>query len=288
MIKIITDSTSYIPHELQEKYSITVLSHCITVDGQDYYETDISNYSFYKKIQEASEWPVSNPPTYDMILEAFEKEVAAGNTVIGIFISNLTSETVQRANKAKEAALKKYPKANITVIDSKNTCMALGITALTAAETSEKGAWLEDVVEAANSTILRNRILFMPKKLDYMFKSGKISKTKAWIGDFMQLIPLITMQKGEITPLETVRTRDKAIDRMVEIMKNDVDKFGVNKVVVTHIDDIEEAKNLSEKIVGFIDVPVEISEIGPAVGVTVGPGTLGLIYNTIDTIPVNI
>ncbi|MEX1376148.1 MAG: DegV family protein [Eubacteriales bacterium] len=288
MIKIITDSTSYIPAELVEKYDITVLSHCITIDGQGYLETEISNFSFFEKIRNMNELPVSNPPTYDTILEAFEKEVKAGNTVLGIFISNLASETVQRANRAKDVLLKKYPRSNITVIDSKNTCMALGIVALAAAEKHQEGAWLEDVVEAANAAVLRNRLLFIPKKLDHMARSGKIGKAKALIGDFMQLVPLLTTSKGEIAPLETVRTRGKAIDRMVEIMKEDADKYGVQKVVVTHIDDIEEAQELSKKIEGILDLPVEISEIGPAVGVSIGPGTLGLIYNTMEAHPLNI
>lgn len=285
MIKIITDSTSYIPVELVQKYDITVLSHRITMDGREYPETQLTNLSFFKKISQLDELPVSNPPTYDTILEAFDQEVNAGNHVIGVFISDQISETVSRANKAKDFIMKKNPRAKIAVIDSKSTCMALGIVALTAAEKNEQGAWLEDVVDAANSAVARNRILFAPKKLDQMAKSGKIGKAQALLGNLMQMIPLLTTVNGEIAPLETIRTRSRAIDRMLEIMKQDVDTLGINKVVVTHIDDIDEAIILSNKIKKDFNIDAEISEIGPAVGVSVGPGTIGLIYNTMDAFP---
>jgi len=287
MIKIITDSSSYIPQELINKYDITVLSHRITIDEKEYPETEINTFSFYKSISKLDELPISNPPTYETILAAFEKEVNEGKYVIAAFISDKASETVARANKAKDFIMKKNPRAKIEVIDSKSTCMALGIVALAAAEKNEQGAWLEDVVEAANSAVKRNRLLFIPKKLDHMARSGKIGKAQALIGNLMQLVPLLTTTNGEITPLETIRTRSRAIERMLEIMKDDIDKYGINKVVVTHIDDIDEAVILSEKISDTFNIEAEISEIGPAVGVSVGPGTIGLIYSTMDVHPLN-
>ncbi|MEX1376149.1 MAG: DegV family protein [Eubacteriales bacterium] len=287
MIKIITDSTSYIPQDLLEKYDITVLPLSVNIDGQEYLETDMTNAGFFKMIGEMSELPKSSPPKYESILEAFEKEVSAGKSIIGVFITSVASETIQRANQAKQELLQKYPKANITIIDSMNTGMALGIVAIAAAEAYTKGAWLEDVVEAAHAAVMRNRFLFVPKNLNQLQKSGRIGKARAIIGNAIQLVPLLTSIKGEINPFEMVRTRSKAIDRMLEIMKEDMDKFGVNKVVVSHIDDPEEANILIKKIKDTLDIDADISEIGPVVGAAVGPGTIGLIYNTIDVHPLN-
>ena len=287
MIKIITDSSSYIPKELLEKYEITVLSHRITMDGKEYNETELNNFSFFQKISKLSELPKANPPSYETILEAFEREVESGKYVIGVFISDKASKTMSRAKDAKEYILKKNPRAKIEIIDSKSTCMALGIVALAAAEKKEQGAWVEEVVEAAHAAVSRNRLLFAPKKLDQMAKSGKIGKAQALIGNLMQLVPLLTTVNGEIAPLETIRTRGKAIERMLEIMKQDIANYGINKVVVTHIDDIDEAIIISDKIRAEFDIEAEISEIGPAVGVSIGTGTIGLVYNTLEANPVN-
>ena len=124
MIKIITDSTSYMPKNLIDKYDIEVLPLSVRIDGNDYLETDMTNSGFFKMVSEMSELPKSSPPRYEAILEAFERQVTAGKSVVGVFISSVGSETIARANQAKDEILKKYPKANITIIDSQNTGMA--------------------------------------------------------------------------------------------------------------------------------------------------------------------
>jgi len=286
LIKIFTDSTSYIPKDIQLEYDISILPLSVNVGGKEYIETQISNDSFYEMIKRNNKPAKSSPPNLDVIVEAFEEDIKNNNQILGVFITSFASETYKLACKAKEILLKKYTRANITIIDSMSTSMQLGLAVLAAAEASKRGAWLEDVVKSVDETMKRTRFLFIPATLKYLEINGRIGKAKALVGNLMKMIPLLTTSGGQIAPFETIRTYQKAIDRMVEVLKSDMDKYGIERVVVTHIDAIDEATTLVNRLKEISGVDVAISDVGPVVGGNVGPGTIGFVYKTIQEMPI--
>ncbi|MEX1376147.1 MAG: DegV family protein [Eubacteriales bacterium] len=282
MIKIITDSTSYLPQDIKSKYDIAVLPFRVFLDGQPYKETELTNKEFFEKAKSMPTIPQPEGPSYEVMLDAFEKELKAGNSIVGIFMSSRAGETIVNAKKAKDKLLQKYTSAHISIVDSLNACIALGLIVMAAAEANKHGAWHESVEEAAKEAVLRTKFFFSPKNLDYVLKRQEINKAKAVIGNAIQLIPLLSTEHGVLSPKEMVRTQSKAIEKMVEFVQQDMKDLGIAKAVVTHIDAYDEAVELARKVKKTSDVYVEISEMGPAVGQAVGPGTVGLAYSTID------
>jgi len=285
MIKIFTDSSSYIPSDIQLEYGITVIPHIMKMGGRDIPETSITNESFYEQVKKANEIPKSSPLDPDVLYEAFLKEIEEGNSIVAVFVSKKVSETCKNAAIAKERILRELPKANISIVDSGSAAMEEGLAVLAAAEKAQEGAWLEEVVKAAESTIKYTKFLFMPSTTKFMEISGRISKVQSFFGDMLQITPILQRRNGSIELKEMVRIKTKAINRFLEIFKEDISKYGVQKVIVHHIDDIDKAMELTERIREIADTDISICDIGPSVGANVGPGTIGIVYMTQQEIP---
>ena len=112
-VKIITDSTSYLPEELKSKYDIEVISLNIILKGESYKEVELNNKKFYKDMAEINEIPTSSQPALDEMIEVFEKKLSAGNDIAAIFLSSKMSGTFSSAHLVKDMVLEKYPERKI-------------------------------------------------------------------------------------------------------------------------------------------------------------------------------
>ena len=122
-IKIVTDSTSYIPSEYIEKYDIKVVSLNVVMNGTSRRELDIDNKDFYEEMKLSGEVPKSSQPIPEEIMNIFKEIVKEGNSIVGIFLSSKMSGTFSSANMIKNMILEEYPKADIHILDSKTNCM---------------------------------------------------------------------------------------------------------------------------------------------------------------------
>ena len=279
-VKIITDSTSYLSEEMIKKYDISVLSLNVTLDNRSIREVDITNEEFYKLMEKTKEFPKSSQPSLDEATKVFEGHLANANDIVGIFISSDMSGTFSSANLIKEMLLENYPERTITLIDSRSNCMQMGLAVLAAAEKAANGGNLEDVVEACENIKKTSRFLFAPKTLDYLKMGGRIGSAGALFGKVLKIVPILTVEDGKTSVVEKVRTSNKAIEKMLSIFRDDIKEKGLGKVVIHHINCENEGRNLAEKIEEEINEKVEVIPIGPVIGVHVGPGAIGIAYNT--------
>lgn len=287
MIKIYTDSTSYIPDELVAKYQITILPLSVTIGGKNYLETKITNEHFFELVDSTPEFPKSSLPATDDMKKAIEADVAAGHTIVGVFISSLMSGTYSAFNLVRSMIIEQYPDANIHLIDSRANCMQLGLAALAGAMAAANGDSIEKTKKAIHETMLRTRFIFVPYTLSYLEKGGRIGKASALLGNALHLIPILTVIDGETTTMTKVRTYKKATAKLVSILAQDIKTLGIKKIIVAHINTLNQAKKVIEQIQQVAKIPVEISHIGPVIGAHVGPGSLGIIYETKKAHPLN-
>ena len=112
-IKIVTDSTSYIPKEYVNKYDIKIASLNVVMDGESRREVDIDNKNFYEDMSKSSEIPKSSQPIPEEMLSIFKDIIANGDSIVGIFLSSKMSGTYSKANMIKNMILEDYTKANI-------------------------------------------------------------------------------------------------------------------------------------------------------------------------------
>lgn len=279
-VKIITDSTSYIPKEYIEKYNISIVSLNVVLNGKSYREVDLENNFFYKEMDKCSSIPTSSQPSVEEFYNIFENIVKNGDDIVGLFISSEMSGTYSTANLVKNMILENYPDRKVEIIDSRSNCMQMGFAAIEGARTAKEGKDIFSVIENINSVINTSRFLFVPDTLDYLKKGGRIGGAAALFGAILQIRPILTVENGVTTVLNKVRTKKKAVDKIVETVINDVTNKGIGKMIVHHINCEEEGKELANRLKEKLNIEIAIQSIGPIIGLHVGPKSIGVAYYT--------
>ncbi len=280
-IKIVTDSTSYIPKELIEKYDITVVSLGVIMEGQGHKEVEINNDDFYKKLEQMDSIPTSSQPTIEDLFNAFDKIMEGGNDILGIFISSDMSGTYSTCNQViRDMIEEKYPERKLEVMDSQSNCMQMGYAVLEAAKAAKVGKPMEEVMSEVKDVMSKSRFLFVPDTLEYLKKGGRIGGAAALFGGLLQIRPILTVENGNTEVFDKVRTKSKAILKMINKADLDFKEKGYGELIVHHINCEEEGRALAAKVKEVLNMEPAIQCIGPVIGCHVGPKAVGIAYYT--------
>lgn len=280
MIKIVTDSTSYIPKDYLQKYDISVVSLNVILNQKNQRELDINNDTFYTEMSMSKEIPTSSQPTPEEVLTTFEAIIQKGDSILGIFLSSDMSGTFTSSHIVRDMLLEKYPEAEIELLDSRTNCMQMGYVVIEAAKAAALRQSMHEVLSCAKHVITHSRFLFVPDTLGYLKKGGRIGGAAALIGNLLQIKPILTVQEGKTTIFTKVRTKKKAIDVMVDTLIKDIEANELGDVIVHHIACHEEGSLLASKIKGELNIDIKLQSIGPVIGLHVGPGCIGIAYYT--------
>ncbi|WP_027634149.1 DegV family protein [Clostridium hydrogeniformans] len=278
-VKILTDSTSYIPKDILEELDINIVSLKVNFSDESFSEVDINNEEFYEKMKEKG-IPKSSQPSIDDLYSSMEKIIKEGNDILCLFLSSKMSGTYSSAHLVKNMMLEDYKDANIEILDSKSNSMELGFISIVAARAAKDGDSLYNVKEKAEDVIRRSRFLFIPENLEYLKKGGRIGTASALVGSLLKIIPILTVEEGVTTVLTKIRTKKKAIEEMIKKVLDDNINFNVEEIAIHHINAVDEAKKLSLKIKEIFNIEARICDIGPVIGLHVGPGAIGIAYYT--------
>jgi DegV family protein with EDD domain len=192
------------------------------------------------------------------------------------------SGTYETALMAREQVAARHPGARIEVVDSLSNCMEEGFAVLAAARVAKGGGTVEDAATAARETTNRTRWLFAPASLEYLRMGGRIGNARALLGSMLQLRPILTVIDGVTSTVRSVRTQRRAIETIADMVASDAESHGLADIVVHHILDVEEAEALADILSQRLGLRPRVQLIGPAIGLHVGPGTLGVVYETRD------
>lgn len=280
-IKIVTDSTSYLPKNLCDAYDISIVSLNVIVDGISNRELNLSNDIFYTQMAEAQNIPTSSQPIPEEMLQVFEKILQEGDSLLGIFLSSEMSGTYASSNMIKEMLLEKYPNADIRLLDSRTNCMQMGFMALEAAKAATAGKTMDEVIARANYVRDHSRFVFTPEVLTYLQKGGRIGGAAALLGNFLQIKPILTVTPDGKTDVFTkVRTKKRAVSKLIDILFSDIKSpEKLEGIIVHHINCEEEGLALAKILEAKLGISVLIQSIGPVIGLHVGPGSIGIAYH---------
>ncbi|WP_370774403.1 DegV family protein [Clostridium sp.] len=279
-IKIIADSTCYLPQEYIDKYKISIASLNVLINGNSYRETDLSNDWFYNEMAKSSTIPTSSQPSIEELYNIVESIVKNGDDVVGIFLSSDMSGTFSTSNLVKNMIIENYPNAKIVMIDSRSNCMQAGFAVLEAAKAANENKSLDEVVSIAKNVIKNSKFIFVPETLDYLKKGGRIGSAAALLGSLLQIKPILTVEDGKTTVFTKVRTKKKAIDKIVNTVLEQNLKSPIKGIIVHHINCQSEGQELADRLKNSLGLEsVKIQSIGPIIGLHVGPGSIGVAYH---------
>jgi DegV family protein with EDD domain len=276
---VVTDTTAYLPDELVARHGIHRISLYVSLEGEQRPEIEIaeSEYAdFYERLRSSDEGAMTSQPSVGDFVSVYGPLLADHQEIVSIHLSAGISGTCESARQARQRLVDEGSGGErIRVYDSRSGCGGQGLVVLAAAIAAASGADGAQTLEAAERCRGRLEMWFAIDTLDYLRKGGRIGAAQAWLGSALQIKPILTLVE-EITPVERVRTRRRALERMVDFAR-ERHSDGADAWVVQHIQDPETARLLVEQgreIFGCD--PVFVSEVGPVIGAHVGPGLIGV------------
>jgi len=275
-VVVVTDSTAYIPEAALNGLNIPVIPLWLIWDDERLRDNvDIAPQAFYQRLRESDSVPTTSQPSVGEFIDFF-RQVATEHqtkTIVSVLISSEISGTVASA----EAAKAQLPDLDITVINSLSTSMGLGFIALTAARVAAAGRSLEEVIRAAEAVRDRTNILFVVDTLEYLHRGGRIGGAKRFLGTALNIKPLLHLEEGCVEPLCQVRTKSKAVRRMLDEIEERLGDKPMAEACVIDIDSPEEGNDLSKQVKERFDIStVYHTTVSPVIGTHAGPGTVGL------------
>ncbi|HCC08011.1 MAG TPA: DegV family protein [Clostridiales bacterium] len=277
-IRIVTDSTSDLNEELIGKYNIEIAPLTVHFKDRAYKDTvEISAKMFYEKLKDCNELPKTsqvNPAEFEDI---FENILKAKDEVLGIFISSDLSGTFNSAKIAKELIVND----KIHLIDSRNVTVGLGSIILYAAKLIEKGRTIDEIIKEIERIKNNSKLVVMADTLEYLKKGGRLSPAKAMIGTILNLKPILVLKDGLIDTLDKVRGNGKGITYMLEYVKDYIKED--SDIFVLNAASDEAAEKMIEKLkTEYGAKNVHKCDMGPTIGVHLGPGAVGIAILNLD------
>ncbi len=273
-IGVLTDSTAYMPPHLLAEYDIRVVPLQLHWDGETFRDgVDITPQAFYERLAKSKSIPTTSQPSVQAFLEAYESMAERYDGIVAVLISSGISGTVSSARTAAQ----QFTKAPVAVVDSRATSAAQALAALEAARTAAQGGSLEEVRAAAQGVVDRIHTFFVVDTLKFLHKGGRIGGASRYLGTALKVKPILYFdEEGKIDALERVRTKRRALQRMLDLAKERVGDRPV-KAGVIHANALQGAQELSQAAQEALNCQeMLIVELSPVLGTHVGPGTLGL------------
>ena len=274
MIRVVTDSVSDIPKELAAELNIEVLPLIVNFGEKSYRDgVDLTSEDFFQLMKETSILPTTSQVAPGDFIRVFEDNIQKGNSVIVILISSQLSGTFSSA----VAARKIVERGDIEIIDSQGVTFGQGLIVVEAARMAKKGCGKEEILKRVLYMKDHMQYKFVLDTLEYLHKGGRLSATSAFVGNLLNIKPILTVKDGKLVLEDKVRGRKKALKWLTDwIESNNID-LSNQTIGINHSNDEAFAHELIEIIKHKYEVKEIItSKVGCVVGTHAGPGAVAM------------
>ncbi len=282
---IMTDSAAYLPENLLKKHQIHTVPTVIRFGEEIYYENvDLTIDQFYEKFFSLDVYPQTANPTLAHQYELFKKLGENGDEILNIVISSGISGSYNTAINARKMYEKKVTDApKVHIFDSKIATFGIGIIALKAAEMVKKGISTEKILQELEKFRDSLEVGFTVAHLKYLHRGGRLSRSKFWIAQIADMIPVINFTDGKMDVVKTVRGHENAVIESFNTVyekKGKPDKFNA---YIMHARNEDSANLLREHIETKIqpkEYNIAIRDLGMTIVTHTGPGCIGICLDT--------
>lgn len=275
-VRVVTDGDAYLPAAWTRDMDITVVPLTVQVGDEVYRDRDGSrNETLLDQMARERVRPMVVGPTVEELEEVYARLSRTTDSILSIHSSAPLSPIVENA---RQAAMSFLGRCDIMVMDSQCTSFGLGILVREAARMARAGYSLGQIVRQIRGMIPHIYVVMFTDSLDYLQRSGRISRSQCILGTMLGIRPFLTMEEGEIIPMEKVRSREKGLDKLVEFAGEflRVQEMTILQPVSYPTN---ETAVLQERLGAMFPkvAPLPILVYGPVLASHVGPDGLGLI-----------
>ena len=275
MLRIVMDGAGDIPEDWISKYDIQIIPINIHFNNKMYRQgVDLSNDDFYHLVEKTGVIPKTSQPTPQQFVEFYNRIAKASDIVLSLHVTSKLSGTY---NSAVLAAQELKNKLNIIPIDSGSGSVAIGFMCKEIRQLDNSGATLQTILTRLNVIRQRVNIVLTLDTLEYARLSGRVKALQAALATIVKIKPVIILKDGALDMREKVRTRQRALDRVIEIIHERVNDQLVN-VAVVHSQSFETARDLMNKVRETFHVnELILSDLSIGIAANLGPGTIGIV-----------
>lgn len=284
MYQIISDGgCDFSPEEVKE-CGIAVVPFYVSFDQVNYMKegVDITKEEYFDRLMsEKTLFPKTSQPNPQDYIDVFKPFLDEGKDIFLLTISSKLSGSYASAVLALDMLSEDYPDRTIKLVDSLSVTIGQGLILRNIIKMRDAGYSLEELVEGAEKIIKSTHIYFTLSTLEYLKRGGRIGPTTALVGGILGLSPILQVENGEVSQLDNVRGRKRALqlieEAMVDALKDEVDNINLSIGHIVCEDDAVAFKANTEAALN-IKIPNPITEIGVTVGSHAGPGALAFAY----------
>ncbi len=275
-VAIVTDSSAYLPQDIVDYLGLHVVPLTLHWEDKSYRDgIDIQAEEFYQQLSVAKTIPTTSQPPVNVFDQLFGKLLDQDFAVFALLISSGISGTVASAMQAKT----NFPDAPLEVMDTQLVSMALGFMVLTVSRAAKDGASLAECVALAKETYPKIGVYFTVDTLKYLNKGGRINTASRLLGAALDIKPIMEIREGKIELVESVRSRKKSLQRMLEMVDRDISGREPVRISTFHAAAEEDCNRLMQKAIArFYPIETISTYVSPVIGSHTGPGTLSIAF----------
>ena len=256
------------------------------INNEHYYDDlgqTIKLDEFYSTMETGADVKTSQINASEYV-DYFKQFLESGKDILHVNISSGISGSYNSAKIAQSELQPKYPDRKIYILDSLAASSGFGLFIDKLAELRDTGMTIDEVYTWGESNRLNLNHWFTSTDLKYFVKGGRVSKTAGFFGGLLKICPVLTVDKlGKLVPVLKVRTKQKALTELFELMKKHAQNGAQynQKCYISHsacYEDAEFLANLIQEYFTELPEPVLINNIGTTVGSHTGPGTIALFF----------
>ncbi len=270
-VHVVTDSTASLPPGDHPSLSVVPLQ--VLVGDETFLEgVDMSPDDVAARIGSGQRVTTSQPTPHALV-RAYEEAARSGaRSVVSIHLSGDLSGTVHAA--ALAATRSPIP---VRVVDSRTVAMGLGFAALAAADAAAAGATIDEVARRAIGVADSSRAIFMVDSLEHLRRGGRLGAAAAALGTVLGVRPLLAVRDGRIEVIQKVRTRTAAVERLVHVAVESVERRAEPELAVHFLGDDDAAREVAERLLDATGVQAAVTPVSAVVGAHAGPGVLAIV-----------
>jgi len=283
-VKIVTDSSSDLSYEYIDNNNIDVIPLNILFGERSFIpRKDLSTQQFYEMLEKSTELPKTAHPSPAVIEEIFKSSVDDGDDIVAIFMSSNMSGIFSTSVMVKNL----IKCENIFISDSRTVTFALGLLVMEAVKMRDAGKTAKEIHEEIEQLKEKVVLLASVGNLKYLQMGGRLTPGTAFIGGMLNFKPIITIKDGLVEVIGKQRGQKRANQMILQL----VDKYGIDENHIRFFAHTHMPSIMFEFIDYFKDAfpkikakKFELCNIGPTVGVHVGPGATGIAFVAINSI----
>ena len=279
---VATVSTADMEEEYLHQHNIPFVMYPYTVGSQAFMddckkETRDLTWKLMRQ-GELTTTSMINTYTY---FELFDKLMQQGKDVLFLEMSNKLSRSYVNAVEAAKMLEEKHYKNRFRLIDTLCMSGGLGLLLHYVRIMRDEGKTFDEAVEWVEANKLKIMHWFTVEDLNFLKRGGRVSNSAAWIGTLLNIKPVLyTNTEGALVALEKQRGRKKALQSILDHMKEDFTEPDGKEVFINHADCLEDAAFMRDRIKENFPTcgKITIMSLGAVVGAHCGPGLLTIFY----------